>query len=392
MVSFERSERETELEQRTAAFIRDVVIPYERDPRLGGHGPSEELCVELRARARSAGLFAPQLSTEWGGLGLSYREVATVFRAAGYSTLGPIAMHCMAPDEGNMHLLEKVANPEQQKRFLAPLAAGQTRSAFLMTEPDGGAGSDPGMLRTTAVQDGKHWVITGRKWLITGAVGAGFGIVMARTGNDATMFLVDMKDPGIVIERVLDTIDESMPGGHAVVRLEGVRVPEDQILGALNQGFRYAQVRLAPARLTHCMRWWGSAQRAHHIATEYACTRQGFGKPLIDHEGVGFKLAQNEVDLLQTKLIIDHAAWVLDQGEKAGTESSMAKYACAEALFGVADRCLQILGGLGVTADAPVARIFRELRAFRIYDGPSEVHLWSIANRLKRSHAAKGGR
>jgi acyl-CoA dehydrogenase len=384
MVSFERSTRELELEQRTAAFIREVIIPYERDPRLSPHGPSEELCEELRLRAREAKLFAPQLSPEWGGLGLSYREIATVFRASGYSTLGPIAMHCMAPDEGNMHLLEKVANHEQQTRFLAPLAAGKTRSAFLMTEPDGGAGSDPSMLQTTAVKDGSSWVISGRKWLITGAQGAGFGIVMARTGDAATMFLVDMSDPNIVIERVLDTIDESMPGGHAIVRLEGVRVPDTQILGALDQGFRYAQVRLAPARLTHCMRWWGSAQRAHDIATQYACTRQGFGKPLIDHEGVGFKLAQNEVDLLQSKLIIDHTAWVLDQGEKASTESSMAKYAVAEALFAVADRCLQVLGGLGVTSDVPVARIFRELRAFRIYDGPSEVHLWSIANRLKR--------
>jgi acyl-CoA dehydrogenase len=277
-----------------------------------------------------------------------------------------------------------VASREQQTRFLAPLAAGKTRSAFLMTEPDGGAGSDPSMLKTTATKDGSNYVISGKKWLITGAQGAGFGIVMARTGDAATMFLVDMNDPNIVIERVLDTIDESMPGGHAIVRLEGVRVPEAQILGALDQGFRYAQVRLAPARLTHCMRWWGSAKRAHDIATEYACTRQGFGKPLIDHEGVGFKLAQNEVDLLQSQLIIDHTAWVLDQGEKASTESSMAKYAVAEALFTVADRCLQILGGLGVTSDVPVARIFRELRAFRIYDGPSEVHLWSIANRLKR--------
>lgn len=389
MVSFERSERELELEQRTTTFIREVIIPYERDPRLHSHGPSEQLCEELRARAREANLFAPQLPTQWGGQGLSYREIATVFRASGYSTLGPIAMHCMAPDEGNMHLLEKVANTEQQARFLAPLAAGKMRSAFLMTEPDGGAGSDPGMLATQAVKDGSHWVISGRKWLITGAQGAGFGIVMARTGNDATMFLVDMKDPNIVIERVLDTIDESMPGGHAVVRLEGVRVAEDQILGALNQGFRYAQVRLAPARLTHCMRWWGSARRAHDVATQYACTRHGFGKPLIDHEGVGFKLAQNEVDLLQAQLIIDHTAWVLDQGDKARIESSMAKYACAETLFGVADRCVQILGGLGVTGDAPVARIFRELRAFRIYDGPSEVHLWSIANHLKRSNSAK---
>jgi acyl-CoA dehydrogenase len=387
MVSFERSAREIELEARTARFIREVIVPYEKDARLGPHGPSEALCAELRDRARQAGLFAPQLKTEWGGQGLCYREIATVFRASGYSTLGPIAMHCMAPDEGNMHLLEKVASPEQQQRFLRPLAAGETRSAFLMTEPDGGAGSDPGMLQTSATQDGDHWRIRGRKWLITGAQGAGFGIVMARTGSDATMFLVDLTSPGVVIERILDTIDESMPGGHAVVRLDDVRVPADQILGSLNEGFRYAQVRLAPARLTHCMRWWGSAQRAHDIAVHYACTRQGFGKPLIDHEGVGFKLAQNEVDLLQTKLMIDYTAWTLDQGSKATNESSMAKYSCGELLFQIADRCLQILGGLGVTRDAPVERIFRELRAFRIYDGPSEVHLWAIANRLKRGHA-----
>ncbi|MET0656685.1 MAG: acyl-CoA dehydrogenase [Steroidobacteraceae bacterium] len=297
--------------------------------------------------------------------------------------LGPIAMNCVAPDEGNMHLLEKVASTAQQERYLKPLTAGTIRSAFLMTEPDGGAGSDPSMLKTTARQDGSSWVISGRKWFITGAAGASFGIVMARTAEHATMFLVDMNAPGVLIERVLDTFDGSMPGGHAIVRLEGVRVHSDQILGALNEGFRYAQVRLAPARLTHCMRWWGAARRAHDIATHYACERQAFGKPLIEHEGVGFKLAQNEVDLLQTRLLIDHVAWTLDTGSKATVESSMAKYACGETLYAIADRCVQILGGLGVTSETPVGQILREIRAFRIYDGPSEVHLWSIANRLR---------
>jgi acyl-CoA dehydrogenase len=384
MVSFERGARELELEARTQAFIRDVVMPSESDPRVGRHGPAPDLVRELRDRARDAGLCAPQVGTEWGGYGLTHRETATVLRAAGYSLLGPIAMNCMAPDEGNMHLLEKVATRPQQERFLRPLARGDIRSAFLMTEPDGGAGSDPSMLATTAQPDGDGWVIDGRKWLITGAVGATFGIVMAKTGASATMFLTDMDAPGIRIERVLDTIDNSMPGGHAVVQLAGVRVPRDQVLGEVDQGMRYAQVRLAPARLTHCMRWWGAAKRAHDIALDYACTRRAFGKTLIEHEGVGFMLARNEIDLRQTQLLIDYTAWTLDNGSKATTESSMAKYACSETLYGIADRCVQVLGGLGVTDDTPVGQILREIRAFRIYDGPSEVHLWSLAGRLQR--------
>ena len=390
MTDFTPTARELDLQRRTDAFIREVVIPYEKDPRQSAHGPSPELVQELRAAARKAGLLAPQVSEEWGGAGLTHRETATVLRASGYSLLGPIAMNCMAPDEGNMHLLEKVATPAQKQRFLAPLAAGEIRSAFLMTEPDGGAGSDPDMMLTTARLDGNEWVIDGRKWLITGATGASFGIVMARTGNHATMFLTPMDARGIVIERVLDTMDVGIPGGHAVIRLEGLRVPMDMVLGAPNEGFRYAQVRLAPARLTHCERWWGAAQRAHDIATDYACRRQAFGKPLVEHEGVGFMLARNEVDLLQTKLLMDYAAWTLDQGSRATTESSMAKLQCAETLFQVVDRCVQVLGGLGITMDTQVGRIFSEIRGFRVYDGPTEVHLWSLARRLQRRHAKAG--
>ncbi len=386
MTDFSRTDREVDLETRTRRFIREVVIPYERDPRLTPHGPAPALVEELRGHARAAGLLAPQVPEEWGGYGLSHCETATVLRASGYSLLGPVAMNCMAPDEGNMHLLERVATHEQKQRFLAPLAAGTIRSAFLMTEPDGGAGSDPDMLATTARAVGSDWVIDGRKWLITGAVGAKFGIVMARTGEHSTMFLTDMDAPGITIERVLDTLDESIPGGHAVVRLEGLRVPASQVLGAAHEGFRYAQVRLAPARLTHCMRWWGAAQRAHDIAVDYACRRKAFGKPLIEHEGVGFKLARNEVDLRQTQLMIDWTAWTLDHGARGTTESSMAKLSCAETLYEVVDRSMQVMGGLGITDDTPVAQIFRDIRPFRIYDGPTEVHLWSLARRLQRNH------
>jgi acyl-CoA dehydrogenase len=386
MVDFQRSERELNLEARTHAFIRDVVIPFERDPRLGSHGPSDDLVQELRQRAREHGLLAPQASVDMGGQGLDHRETATVLRASGYSLLGPIAMNCMAPDEGNIHMLEKIASPEQRERFLRPLAQGTVRSAFLMTEPEGGAGSDPSMLKTVAERRGGDWILRGRKWLITGARGASFGIVMARTGEHSTMFLMDLASPGIHIERVLDTIDSATPGGHSVVRLDDVRIPDEQVLGEVDQGFKYAQVRLAPARLTHCMRWWGAARRAHDIASSYACKRQAFGKALIDHEGVGFMLADNLMDLEQSRLMIDHTAWVLDQGDRGTHESSVAKVVCSEALYRVADRSIQVLGGTGVTRDTPVEQIFRELRAFRIYDGPSEVHRWSIAKRIKREY------
>ena len=391
MIDLTRGERETALAGRVQAFIRDVVIPYEKDPRIERHGPSDALRVELQGKAREAGLLSPHVGEAWGGLGLHHREIATVFRAAGYSLLGPIALNCMAPDEGNMCLLEKVASEAQKERYLRPLAAGAIRSAFFMTEPDDGAGSDPSMMQTTARRDGNHWVISGRKWLITGADGAGLGIIMAKTENGATLFLTDMQDKAIVTERVLDTIDRTMPGGHAVMRLDELRLSSDDILGEVDQGFRYAQVRLAPARLTHCMRWWGAAKRAHDVATAYACRRHAFGKPLIDHEGVGFMLADNEIDLKQAELTIDWCAFVLDNvGHGGGTaESSMAKVAVSEALFKVADRCVQILGGLGVTDDTPVHQIFREIRAFRLYDGPTEVHKWSIAKRIKREQRDK---
>ena len=384
MTDFQRSPRELDLEQRTREFIRDVVIPCETDPRFHGEIP-DELIQDLRRKARDAGLLAPQVAPEWGGHGLDHRETATVFRAAGYSLLGPLAMNCMAPDEGNMFLLERVASAAQKEQFLKPLAAGLCRSAFLMTEPDGGAGSDPSMLATTATPDGDDWLISGRKWFITGAVGAAFGIVMARTGNQATMFLLPLPAPGLTIERVMGSVDHTMPGGHSVVRLDRVRVPRSMVLGELHEGFRYAQVRLAPARLTHCMRWWGAAQRAHHIAARYAQGRTAFGKPLLEHEGVGFALARNEIDLKQTELMIDWAAWTLDQGQRGSSESSMTKYACSETLFQVVDRCVQVLGGSGIVDETPVSRIWREIRGFRVYDGPSEVHLYSLARKLGRN-------
>jgi acyl-CoA dehydrogenase len=388
-----------DLKERTERLVREAVIPYETDIRQTPHGPAPELRRELVALGRHAGLLSPHVGREWGGLGLDHRGKAVVFEAAGYSPLGPVALNCFAPDEANMHLLEQVAAPQQKARWLKPLAAGDIRSCFMMTEPAPGAGSDPSMLKTTArrAADGNRgdFVIDGEKWLITGAVGAEFAIIMAKTDSDdggpgasspegATMFLSPMDAPGIKIERVLDTLDQYMSGGHAVIRLDGLRVPEEAVLGHIGEGFRYAQVRLAPARLTHCMRWLGAARRAHDIATDYARRRTAFGKPLGEHEGVGFMLADNEIDLHTSRLVTWHAACVLDQGGRGSHESSMAKVVCSEAIWRVVDRSVQILGGLGITDDTIVAHLFREVRPFRIYDGPSEVHRWSIARRILR--------
>ncbi len=389
------TERSRAMADRVEAFVREVIAPYEGDPRAGAHGPSAELVTEMRAKARAAGVMTPHILAD--GSHMTQLETAAVLKRSGLSPLGPVAVNTMAPDEGNMFLLGKVCTPEQKERFLRRLVSGEARSAFFMTEPaaDGGAGSDPSMLQTTAVRDGDEWVIDGRKMFITGADGAEVGIVMARTGGfgegepaAATMFLVPLPHPAIRIERVLDTIDNSMPGGHALIVIDGLRVPAADVLGAVDEGFRYAQVRLSPARLSHCMRWFGSAARAHEIATAYATTRKAFGKLLIDHEGVGFMLADNLIDLQQAALTIDWCAGVLDAGSHGTTESSMAKVAVSDALFRVADRCVQVMGGSGVLGDSIVEQVFREVRAFRIYDGPTEVHKWSLARKIKRDALA----
>jgi acyl-CoA dehydrogenase len=367
-----------ELQDRTRRFIATQVIPLEHDARQSSHGPDESLRRELVECARATGLLTPHASREMGGLGLSHVAKAAVFEEAGYSWLGPTALNIHAPDEGNIHLMEVVATHEQKERWLRPQVAGKTRSCFAMTEPSPGAGADPSMLATTATRDGDDYILNGLKWFITGADGAAYGIIMARMEDgSATMFLTDMDRPGIK-----HAMDACFTGGHGVLRFTDLRIPVADVLGEVGMGFRYAQVRLAPARLTHCMRWLGQARRAHDVALEYARRRQAFGKPLAEHEGVGFMLADNDIDLHTARLHIWHTAWMLDQGKKCNFESSRAKVVCSEALWRVVDRSVQMLGGQGVTAESPLMRIFTDMRAFRIYDGPSEVHRWSMARKL----------
>jgi len=372
-----------ELQEKTRSFIKDQIIPFENDPRQSEHGPSDELCKELIEVARKAGLLTPHASVEMGGLGLTHIEKAIVFEESGYSSLGPIAMNIHAPDEGNIHLLEEIATPEQKERWLRPLVTGKARSCFAMTEPSPGAGSDPSMLSTTATKDGDDYIVNGTKWFITGADGADFVIIMARLDDgSATMFLSDMNAPGIELLRNMDALDSCFTGGHGVLQFTNLRIPANQILGGLGKGFKNAQVRLAPARLTHCMRWLGQARRAQDIAIAYAKRRQAFGKTLGEHEGVGFMIADNDMDLHTSRLHIWDTALLLDRGERGNLESSRAKVICSEAEWRVVDRCVQILGGQGVTGETQLMKIFKDMRGFRIYDGPSEVHRWSMARKL----------
>ena len=382
-MNFTINEELAEWQARTRRFIREEIIPMESDPRQTPHGPTEALRDELVAKARKHGLLTPHASTAMGGAGLSHIAKAVVFEEAGYSPLGPTAMNIHAPDEGNIHLMELVATEAQKERWLRPLVAGEQRSCFAMTEPAPGAGSDPSMLNTTAVRDGDDYVINGEKWLITGAQGAGFAIIMARTEDgNATMFLTDTDRPGFIVERMLDAMDTCFTGGHGVVRLENLRVPATDVLGEVGKGFRYAQVRLAPARLTHCMRWLGAARRTHDEACRYVRNRQSFGRNLGEHQGVGFMLANNEMDMLTTRLAIQHCAWVLDEGGRGNVESSMTKVISSEGAWRVIDRSIQVMGGMGVSGETVVDRIFRDARAFRIYDGPNEVHRMSLARKI----------
>ncbi|HFX6474727.1 TPA: acyl-CoA dehydrogenase family protein [Acinetobacter baumannii] len=372
-----------ELQQKVREFIQQEVIPLESDPRQDSHGPSEALRQELVSRARSWGLLTPHASREMGGLGWSHLQKAVAFEEAGYSALGPIALNIHAPDEGNIHLLDVVANDAQKQKWLKKLVAGEIRSCFAMTEPAPGAGSDPSMLQTTAIADGDDYIINGRKWLITGVDGASVAIIMAKMEDgSASMFLTDTNVEGFILEKNMNAMDSCFSGGHGILRFENLRIPKENVLGEIGKGFKYAQVRLAPARLTHCMRWLGQARRAHDIATQYARERQSFGKRLGDHQGVGFMLADNEMDILTTRLAVHYCAQVLDLGEKGNYESSLVKVISSEGIWRVVDRSVQILGGQAMTDESVVCKIFKDARGFRIYDGANEVHRMSIAKKL----------
>ena len=382
-MDFELSSELVDLRDRVATFIRDEVIPAEN---------GEADIAALREKARRAGIYGPQLPREYGGLGLGTVAMCVLFEQAGRSLLGPLALHCAAPDEGNMHLLSLYATPAQREQYLRPLVEGKIRSCFAMTEPAPGAGSDPTMIATRATRTDGGWSISGRKWFATGADGATFAIVMAITNSEVpahkgvTMFLVPTDASGYRLIRSVPTMGgHGGPGGHGEIDFEDVRVPDSAVLGKPGEGFKMAQVRLTPARLTHCMRWMGVAQRSLEIAIQYAKERRAFGKTLAEHQSIQWMIADSEIELHASRLMVMEAAWKHERGDDIRHESSICKVFVAEAVNRVIDRAVQICGALGVSTDTPLEHFYREARAFRIYDGPSEVHRMVIARNVLRS-------
>ncbi|WP_254259373.1 acyl-CoA dehydrogenase family protein [Leucobacter chinensis] len=375
------------LRLKTRAFIRDVVMPAE--PKAGTT-LTEATRRDLMSKAKEAGVFAPHLATEYGGQGVPLEHWPAIFIEAGYSPIGPAVLNCMAPDEGNMHMLELIATDEQKARYLVPLGSGDVRSCFGMTEPHPGAGSDPLALQSTAERVDGGWRINAHKRFISGAEGAAYCILMARTEASpdegfpagATMFLIDMDHPGVRLGNAINAIDTAIAGGHPHVYFEDCVVTDDAVLGAPGEGFAYAQVRLGPARLTHCMRWLGLAKRAQDIALDRAARREMFGSQLRELGIAQEMLAQSEIDIATSEAIIDRTAAMLEHDPKAGAAlSGIAKVHCADAIGRIIDRAIQLCGGDGVTDALPLASYANEVRPFRIYDGSNETHKWAIARR-----------
>lgn len=410
-----------DLRQRTRSFIREVVIPAEPRP---GTSLSADTLSHLQSRAKEAGVFAPHVPEQWGGLGVPIEHWSRIFQEAGYSPIGPAVLNCMAPDEGNMHMLARIGTAAQKLRYLWPLAAGDMRSSFAMTEPHPGAGSDPSALSTRAVRDGDDWVITGDKRFISGAELCDFFIVMAATEQSgteeleasraeavagsaagagpthkrhelaATMFLVDRDTPGVTVGPVIHTVDTTIAGGHPYVTFENVRVPASAVLGEPGRGFDYAQVRLAPARLTHCMRWLGLARRALDIALDRAEHRTVFGDVLA-RQGLAQELiAQSVIDIETSDAMIEKTSLVLEEDQThANALSSIAKVHCSEAVYRVIDTAVQLTGGDGVSYNLPLIQYLNEVRPFRIYDGSTETHKFAISRRAssrRRREVAAG--
>lgn len=374
------------LRAQVRAFVDTRIIPAEAKVLAEDKAGSRATLTALQQQARQEKLWVPHLPVAVGGLGQGPMGMCVLFREMGRSPIGAKVFNCDAPDQGNMDMLLLAANPAQQERWLKPLAEAKLTSGFAMTEPAPGAGADPSNLRTTATKTATGWAITGRKWYTTGARHASFLIVMARTSEDpkggATMFLVDKATPGVRVVRDIPTMGEPvLDHTEGEVSFEGVQVDDAAVLGAVGEGFRLAQVRLVPARLTHCMRWLGLAERTLSMCREYLGTRMSFGKELARHQLVQAKIAEAAAGIHAGNLMTLHCAWLLEQGKarEAKPYSSMAKNHVAKLLCQVLDDAIQLHGGLGYSEDLPFSTWYRAARAARIADGPDEVHTITVA-------------
>ncbi|MCV0439393.1 MAG: acyl-CoA dehydrogenase family protein [Hydrogenophaga sp.] len=385
LLDVERDPAIADLRRRTRDFVDRHAIALEDRAQVHNPEAMDAALAVLRPVAQAQRLYLPQLPREHGGLGLTWVQRAVVLEEAGRSHLGPGAMNCAAPDQPNMISLLSQGTAAQQRRYLEPLAAGQIRSCFAMTEPAPGAGSDPSMLQTRAVRTPGGWTIAGHKWFITGAVGARFAIVLAQTDEGPTQFIVETSHPGFRLVRSIPAIDPYAIGGHGEILFEHCEVAHDAVLGEVGKGFVYAQQRLEPARLSHCMRLTGRARRALELAQDYVKQRHSFGQRLADLQQVQAMVADCHMKLHACRLMTLDCAARMDAGLSVKTESAMTKVFVSEALYQVADSAAQLMGALGMSEDAPVALILRELRPFRIYDGASELHRATLGRRLLQS-------
>lgn len=374
------------LRARVRAFVEAEILPREDVVIAEDAREVYDTLRQIQRSARDAGLWVPHLPVALGGLGLGPMGMCALFREMGRSMVGARCFNCDAPDQGNMDLLLRTASPSIRERWLGPLVDAAITSGFCMTEPAPGAGADPSNLRTTAREDGDGFVIDGHKWYTTGGGRASFLIVLARTSDDprsgATMFVVDRHADGVEHVRDVDVMGPPLLAHReAEMRFHGVRVGRDAVLGQVGDGFRLAQARLVPARLTHCMRWLGLATRALHACRAYLTTRRSFGRPLADHQLVQEKIARGAADIHAGNLLTLHCATLLERGldREARPYSSIAKNHVARTLCTVLDDAIQLHGALGYSDDAPFERWYRWSRAARIADGPDEVHTVVIA-------------
>jgi acyl-CoA dehydrogenase len=381
--------------KRVSAFVAEHILPLEADPSI--YDDYENIRLEkrdeLRAKAKDAGLWAPQVPKPLGGLGLPMVAQAAFYEASNRSIFGPSIFNCAAPDDGNMRLLAQVARDDQKERWLKPIVEGAVNSSIVMTEPAPGGGSDPGMIRTRAVKRGDKWIITGRKWFISGADLARHFILIARSDSNAqekrrhlTAFLFDRDQAGWNVVRRIPTMGPDEHGGVCELEFDGLEIPDENRLMEIGDGLRVTQIRLGPARLTHCMRWLGLAKRCLEIAGDYISTREGFGVRLADRESVQVKMGEVAAEIAIGRLMVMHAAWKLDQGERAAKEISMAKVYVADLLTKAADSAIQLCGARGYSNDTVLGWIYRYARAARIVDGASEVHRMVLA----RAYAKEG--
>ena len=388
MLSYDDSARAEELAERARDLMDEVVLPKERE-LAGGMTASEGTIDDLREAAREYGIYAPQIEEEYGGMGEDFRDVLPAFEEAGRSPLGQAAMRVDAPDEGNMHLLELHGTDLQKEEYLKPLVEGELRSGFSMTEPQPGAGSDPKSIQTTAEKDGDEWVIHGHKWWTTQGIRADILLVFARTDPDAhpyegcSVFIVPAEADGVEVVRNIPHLGSELTGaGHAEIKYNNVRVPEEHLLGEEGKGFQHVQERLGPARLTHCMRYSGMAERALDIAAAYMSERDAFGTTLSEKQYPRFELADQRTRLAAARSLVRTVAAEIAAGNEARIGVSMAKVFTANATQEAIDTALQFCGGTGVSRDLPLADFYESVRAFRIVDGADEVHRRTIAREL----------